>query len=1294
MPTVEFTRSQGSADDITSTVPAVDTTGCDGFIAIVSEDSAAGGCALSDNKSNTWTLKASQNAGAGRVAIWECKPTTVGAGHTFTATGPSSPNSFPTLTIIGLSSFSSYAFDTGNTDAIADTVSSPSSINVGNITPSAANAFVVTGLVTRASSISSISGGFTLTVNTAAGAHNDGGGGAYLQQTTPASTNAAAWTLAGAGGVVISLVCAWKPSSTAAALAATPAVAVTASAAITAPVNLRASAASAVTASANLTANGPLKAAATTTVTVSASLDAPIRLVAAASIAFTATALFGHALIAQAAIGVNATAVISPSPRLTTANITLDGVAIQGEVRKALTIRDILNDAPNTATLSFNLSPVPSVSQRLRITLNDGLVLLFAGSLQTVDRTYEGGKPLLGVWPATAIDDTARANARRPFGTFVGVSATTVGQGLVADFAPDFSDVGIAADLPEVTITFDGNDTFIGAFARIAQLIGGYTKIEDGIVYLFLEDTTALPDPVDATHPPLNEPPIRASVDVSQLRTRVYGKGYGENVPADVGAGETIIPIEDGVNFNPNGGQAITGTTADGAQHQVVEYDGVVLSEGGTLVGPGAAPANPLTLALAVGAGVTGGVHDLTVVHVTAAGKTLPSPIASLDVGQLAAPSSALVANTAVAGSGPDQGSHDYQVTNVGVGGETTVSPISNAITTNAAVGQISAPGAASASNFPIVDGNLNSAVVHSYKATFVNATGETEAGAAAGVSNVLPPSPNFGSPSMVGTTGGSLTAGQRYRYFITFVAANGYETELAQANDFGILGVGKNAINLTNIPTSSDPRVTKRRIYRSQGTSPTAAPHANGFGGYRVHEINDNVTTNWLDTISDVSAAAQPAFYIVGQGTPGGPQGTIPGHRNELTSIPIGPAGVTARKIYRQNAGVGDYKLITTISNNTATTHTDNLADGGEGAIAPTSNTTGSAVQQIPLTGIPIGPGGTTSRKLYRRFNGSGSFKLVTTIANNTATTYTDSTNNAGLGANAPSTNTTSGNQIAVSAIPIGSSTVTAREIYMSPAGGGARKRALLISNNTDTTATITMSDATLAGEPAEPTSDTSGLTQPTGQVNPGSTSLPVASSAPFSSSGGWVVLGQQVVRYTGITGQALSGIPASGEGSIFTTVLYGQQALPSAALVGVTGVVLPMLKGSAVNIWVQRDDLLAQAEQAARDGTDGVVEYILTDERRTEASLIERCDADLALFARPIVTVTYHTRDVKTKSGKPVTINLVAGDLVINETLTIQEVTISEIDIAPNTNPRFAVTASSVRFSLEDMLRRLVAA
>lgn len=65
------------------------------------------------------------------------------------------------------------------------------------------------------------------------------------------------------------------------------------------------------------------------------------------------------------------------------------------------------------------------------------------------------------------------------------------------------------------------------------------------------------------------------------------------------------------------------------------------------------------------------------------------------------------------------------------------------------------------------------------------------------------------------------------------------------------------------------------------------------------------------------------------------------------LTGIPISSdSGVTARNIYRTEANAdpdvaANYKLLTTINNNTATTFTDNVSDASLTTVAPTTNDT-----------------------------------------------------------------------------------------------------------------------------------------------------------------------------------------------------------------------------------------------------------------------------------------------------------------------------------------------------------------
>jgi len=62
------------------------------------------------------------------------------------------------------------------------------------------------------------------------------------------------------------------------------------------------------------------------------------------------------------------------------------------------------------------------------------------------------------------------------------------------------------------------------------------------------------------------------------------------------------------------------------------------------------------------------------------------------------------------------------------------------------------------------------------------------------------------------------------------------------------------------------------------------------------------------------------------------------------VTCIPIGPDGVTARKLYRSSAGATALKLLATVSDNTSRTYTDTTPDASLGAAPPTRGASSSA--------------------------------------------------------------------------------------------------------------------------------------------------------------------------------------------------------------------------------------------------------------------------------------------------------------------------------------------------------------
>lgn len=122
---------------------------------------------------------------------------------------------------------------------------------------------------------------------------------------------------------------------------------------------------------------------------------------------------------------------------------------------------------------------------------------------------------------------------------------------------------------------------------------------------------------------------------------------------------------------------------------------------------------------------------------------------------------------------------------------------------------------------------------------------------------------------------------------------------------------------------------------------------------------------------------------------------------------------------------GVTQYPVLTTPTALTATsgaagnvdvgTHSYKVAFlvpclfGGNPVVYPGGTTSSivtvsTSAKQISLTNIPVGVPGTSGRYIYRTVAGdTGIHKLVTILANNTATTFTDNVADANLGANVP---------------------------------------------------------------------------------------------------------------------------------------------------------------------------------------------------------------------------------------------------------------------------------------------------
>lgn len=298
--------------------------------------------------------------------------------------------------------------------------------------------------------------------------------------------------------------------------------------------------------------------------------------------------------------------------------------------------------------------------------------------------------------------------------------------------------------------------------------------------------------------------------------------------------------------------------------------------------------------------------------------------------------------------------------------------------------------------------------------------------------------------------------------------------------------------------------------------------------------------------------------------------------------------------------------------------------------------------------------------------------------------------------------------NQAYFQTSPIGPVGTTARKVYSTPVGGPPPLLQQTVADNVSPFSADATPDGSLGA--AAPSSDTSGLvllfvTTTNGAVAIGATSMALVSSTGFSATGGWALVASMAIRYTGLSGNSLTGIPALGIGAVLAAIPTAQQVTNTLVLngiptSGVGALTAPLLSGTSCSLFSQRDNLASQALVASIEGvnakgvaSDGIYEVKITDSSQiTQAALDAILDADLAQYASAlgVITVTYSTYDRKSYVGRPVTVN--RPDMGLSGTFVIQTVTVTFND--NGLPPVYQCVASSVRYSLQDLLKHLVMA
>jgi len=223
---------------------------------------------------------------------------------------------------------------------------------------------------------------------------------------------------------------------------------------------------------------------------------------------------------------------------------------------------------PAASTFEVGAGDAPLAGQVVQVDLTEGVI--FEGPALTVAETYEG-RPDQLKRSLTVGDDAWIMNARRPLGTWTGVSATVVIRETFRDYAPsDFDLTNVADDLPTVSIDFDGSQTFADCLDATAKAAASpFSWYLDGkAVHAFVEEAATEPAEIVDGLPSLqNDPPITKTVDVSQIRNRAYGRGAGTTVAVAAYPGSSVMEVNDLKPFERTGGLAI-------AKGQVFAYAG------------------------------------------------------------------------------------------------------------------------------------------------------------------------------------------------------------------------------------------------------------------------------------------------------------------------------------------------------------------------------------------------------------------------------------------------------------------------------------------------------------------------------------------------------------------------------------------------------------------------------------------------------------------------------------------------------------------------------------------------
>jgi hypothetical protein len=288
-------------------------------------------------------------------------------------------------------------------------------------------------------------------------------------------------------------------------------------------------------------------------------------------------------------------------------------------------VAHVLNDAPDTGSVRVH-GFAPVAGQRFELYQGDRSLQtqLFGGRILETTVLYESLKQNVA-YDLQLIDPTWLLNRRRVLARYVGAGATNLIMDILYRFAtgtPLDSTVGNPI-IDEISFT---NETVASCLTAVCERIGAYWSQDySGVVRVFFATTESAAPITDADARGSRDHQL--SEDLSQVVTRIIGRGGSGAVFVDVAPGESKIPITDDAWFSEGGGIVEIGA-------ERLTYTGVIgRSPTGAMVGALTTPTAPLTVTLANGAGLGAGTYQWAQTFTSASGETVPGPVTARAVG-------------------------------------------------------------------------------------------------------------------------------------------------------------------------------------------------------------------------------------------------------------------------------------------------------------------------------------------------------------------------------------------------------------------------------------------------------------------------------------------------------------------------------------------------------------------------------------------------------------------------------------------------------------------------------------